>query len=246
MVEISRRLQEIAGLVTTGNRVADIGSDHGYLPVYLIEKGIAPHCIAGEVNQGPYESAAGQVRQSGMTEVIDVRLGDGLAVLQKGDVDTICIAGMGGSLIASILAAGKDKLEGVSQLVLQPNVGEPMLRRWLKNEGWLLIDEKIIEEDGIIYEILMAVPGDGAEPYRGKERKEDELLELGPILWEKNHPLLYKKWGKELEKQHKILHQLDKSSSAETERKKEDFQNRVAWIEEVLQCLQVHKESSNL
>lgn len=246
MMEISRRLQEIAGLVTPGNRVADIGSDHGYLPVYLIERGISPQCIAGEVNQGPWKSAESHVQQSGMKEVIDVRLGNGLAVLKKGEVDTICIAGMGGSLITAILSAGKDKLEGISELVLQPNVGEPIVRKWLKDEGWRLVDEKIIEEDGIIYEIIRAIPGDGLEPYKEKKRKENELLELGPILWKENPLLLRVKWERELEKQRKILNQLGKSHSPETEFKKQDFQNKIAWIEEVLACLQARRESSNI
>jgi tRNA (adenine22-N1)-methyltransferase len=245
MIEISRRLQHIAGLVTKGNRVADIGSDHALLPVYLIQNEIAPFCIAGEVNKGPWESALKQVQKAGLTEKIDVRHGDGLSVIEPGEVDTICIAGMGGNLITRILANGKEKLKGVSELVLQPNVGEQVLRKWLKEENWELIEELIIEEDGIIYEILRAIPGNGMKPYENKERKEEELLELGPILWEKAPPLLWEKRHKELSKLQKIVQQLEKSHSPEIESKKQEFSKRIAWIEEVLGCLQARNRSCN-
>ncbi len=246
MIEISRRLQGIAGLVTFCNRVADIGSDHGFLPVYLIQKGISPSCIAGEVNQGPWESAYKQVQRVGLTESIEVRLGDGLAVIEPDEVDTICIAGMGGSLITKILTDGKEKLVGISELVLQPNVGEQVVRKWLQKENWELVDEQIIEEDGIIYEILHAIPGDGKKPYEGKERTEEELMEIGPFLWEQASPLLVKKWKSELLKQQHILRQLEKSNSPDIESKKQGFSEKISWIEEVLGCLQARNESSNL
>lgn len=246
MIEISRRLQAIAGLVTIGNRVADIGSDHGFLPVYLIQRGISPQCIAGEVNKGPWESAFKQVQRVGLSNQIEVRLGDGLAVIEPGEVDTICIAGMGGSLISKILTDGKEKLMGVSELVLQPNVGEQVVRSWLQKENWELVDEQIIEEDGIIYEILRAIPGNGKKPYEGKERKEEELLQLGPCLWENASPLLMKKWESELIKQQNILRQLEKSNSPDIENRKQEFNQRIAWIKEVLGCLQARNESSNL
>lgn len=246
MIEISRRLKKIAGLVTLGNRVADIGSDHGFLPVYLIQQGISPKCIAGEVNKGPRESAFKQVQRVGLTDQIDVRLGDGIAVIEPDEVDTICIAGMGGSLITKILTDGKEKLAGISELVLQPNVGEQVVRKWLLKENWELIDEEIIEEDSVIYEILRATPGNGRKPYEGKERKEEELLEIGPFLWEKAPPLLIKKWKLELIKQQNIMGQLEKSNSPEIETKKQVFRQKIAWIEEVLGCLQAPNESFNM
>lgn len=156
MVTLSIRLTAIADRVPAGSRLADIGSDHALLPVYLAERGKIAAGIAGEVNGGPYEAACCQVRESGLESLISVRKGDGLAVLAPGEADVVTVAGMGGALIVSILEAGEDQLAGVQRLVLQPNVGEDQVRRYLLANGWWLADEVILEEDGKIYEILVA------------------------------------------------------------------------------------------
>ena len=106
MIKLSRRLQTIADQVTQGARVADIGSDHALLPVYLIQSGRCPSAIAGELNTGPFQAARKQTAEAGLKTVIEVRQGDGLSVLEPGEADTVTIAGMGGSLMADILEAG--------------------------------------------------------------------------------------------------------------------------------------------
>ncbi|WP_047154963.1 tRNA (adenine(22)-N(1))-methyltransferase [Aneurinibacillus tyrosinisolvens] len=242
MTEISHRLQTIGDMVKRGNRVADIGSDHAYLPTYLIQRQISPQCIAGEVNRGPWESASRQVRSSNLEDKIEVRLGDGLAVLRQNEADTICISGMGGSLIVSILSEGEEKLEGVTQLLLQPNVAAPLVRKWLIEHGWELIEEKIIEEDGVIYEILHAVPGDSKKPYENQDRSLEELLQLGPVLWRDKPPVLHKKWVQEKDKLLSIQGQIAKSNTAEAERKREEIAGKISWIEEVLSCLPADRE----
>src|SRR5699024_3765634 len=118
---ISDRLSAVARLIPPGRIVADIGSDHAQLLVHLAEHQVLDRGIAGEVNRGPYENAADRVRESGWSDRIDVRLGDGLKVLRPGEADVVVLAGMGGSLIASILSRGKEKLDATTQLVLQPN-----------------------------------------------------------------------------------------------------------------------------
>lgn len=132
--------------------------------------------------------------EAGLNDRIAVRKGDGLAVIKANEVDVITIAGMGGALIASILEQGKDKLVSVKQLVLQPNVGEDILRRWLIEHQWVLTSEHIMEEDGKIYEILTAVP-DSVSPLKLDELyqpwklpdsslvlTQDLLMQLGPLL----------------------------------------------------------------
>ena len=126
---LSKRLLNVAKLVPKGARLADIGSDHAYLPAYLALKGQIEFAVAGEVVKGPFQNAQQVVRAQGLNEQIAVRLADGLAAIEASDqIDTITICGMGGTLICDILEKGKDKLVKHPFLILQPNVGEKNVR----------------------------------------------------------------------------------------------------------------------
>ncbi|WP_134700166.1 tRNA (adenine(22)-N(1))-methyltransferase TrmK [Ammoniphilus sp. YIM 78166] len=237
MITVSKRLETIASYVLPNSRVADIGSDHAYLPVYLVKTGKASSAIAGEVNKGPWESAKRQVQATGLGERIDVRLGDGLAVLSDGEVDTICIAGMGGTLICHILEQGLHRLSSVERLVLQPNVAERNVREWLYNHGWELQAESILKEDGVIYEVLSAIRGNPQEPYASSEWSREIWFELGPFLWREGSSILLEKWESEQEKARRVVKGLEKSQAPEAQEKKREMSHRLEWIEEVLQCL---------
>jgi tRNA (adenine22-N1)-methyltransferase len=222
----------VASFVPKGSKLVDIGSDHAYLPCFLAKKGIIPYAIAGEVVAGPFESARKQVLADGLSEIIDVRLGDGLDVIQPGEVDCITIAGMGGALIRSILERGKDKLSSVRRLVLQPNIGAISIRQWLLENGWELVDEKILEEDGKIYEILVAEKGDPEEPYRVD--KESRLL-FGPFLLRKKEEPFKKKWSLEAANWRRIYEQLENASeTAETVQKKQEILQKINMVKEAL------------
>lgn len=248
-MKLSARLQLIADLLPAGGRFADIGSDHALLPVAAVRSGRASFAVAGEVNDGPLEAARRQVAEAGETARISVRKGDGLAVISPGEVDAITIAGMGGALIVSILNGGRDKLAGVKRLVLQPNVGEEFVRRWLLENGWFLAEETIFEEDGKIYEVMMAEPSTqaaelNAELYRereladGKVRLTKELLLLmGPRLTSAPNEVFLQKWESELRKLDKIRRSIA-SSALEASREKEEELTRLAeQLKEVLACL---------
>ncbi|MEW9701623.1 tRNA (adenine(22)-N(1))-methyltransferase TrmK [Paenibacillus sp. SI8] len=250
MVKLSERLQMIAERVPQGSRLADIGSDHALLPTYLAQNGVVTFAVAGEVNPGPYEAAKRQVLESGLSKTISVRSGDGLAVIEPGEVDVITIAGMGGSLMASILDAGKEKLQGVSKLILQPNVGEDQVRRWLDEQGWFLETEAILEEDGKIYEILTAVPNEKQlkdqlqSLYQNrslpghKTVDKFRLLQMGPYLVTEAPAVWFKKWESELEKLNMIQTQLSHSSAEASKVKAEQIGQEIREIKEVLACLQ--------
>ncbi len=240
-ITISERLRTIARFCPPGAKVADIGSDHALLAAYLLRNGIASRVIAGELNEGPFQAAKKQLAALGLMDRSEVRKGDGLAVLSAGEVDVICIAGMGGQLIASILAAGKTKLEGVRRLILQPNVGEEVVRRWLLENGWQLVDEAILEEDGIIYEILVAEPGEPLAPYKGKERSVEELIRIGPHLWEVQPPVLAQKWERERAKWRHILAKMTASDREETRERQRQIRRELEWIEGVIACLRTDK-----
>ncbi|WP_201318384.1 tRNA (adenine(22)-N(1))-methyltransferase TrmK [Paenibacillus sp. EPM92] len=245
MIKLSKRLEWIAREVPEGSRLADIGSDHALLPSYLAANGVIVSGVAGEVNEGPYEAASKQVRSAGLKHVIDVRLGDGLAVIEPGEVDVITIAGMGGALIVSILEPGKSKLKGVKRLVLQPNVGEPAVREWLLANGWVLIGERILEEDGKIYEILTAVSAaeSGLEPEQmyaplvcadGREVQRELLLLMGPYLTREASDVWRTKWTWELEKMDKICAQLRLSQTEAARAKEAEYRKEMNRIREVL------------
>lgn len=238
---ISKRLQTIARYCPEGARVADIGSDHALLASYLLVKGIASFVIAGELNEGPFQAAKKQIHTLQVKDRASVRKGNGLAVLEPGEADVVCIAGMGGQLIVSILEAGLSKLEGVQRLILQPNVGEEAVRRWLLNQGWQLVAETILKEDGIIYEILVAERGVPTVPYENKDRPQEDLLRIGPFLWEEKSEILLEKWSSEAEKWEKVLLQLQRSDKPEAAQRIAEIEREVKWINEVIACLRTDK-----
>lgn len=203
---LSARLACVASLVPAGARVADIGSDHAYLPAALVLDGKIDFAIAGEVVKGPYENAVHEIKDHQLEGRVIPRLADGLAAIEPADkVDTITIAGMGGSLIASILEKDKNKLTGIKRLVLQPNVGESQLREWLMNNHYQIMTEKIIEEDNHIYEIIVAEPS--VVPFRYSKYE----LDFGPFLLENKGPIFKKKWQEYLQREAHVIDQMQKA-----------------------------------
>lgn len=233
-MKLSKRLETVLSFVPEGSSVADIGSDHAYLPVYACLHDIIHTAIAGEVSDGPFQSAEEQVRKSDLSSKITVRKGDGLEVISPNEVDVITIAGMGGKLIRDILDRGKAKLEGVSRLVLQPNVGAKYIRVWLIDHEWELIDEAILEEDEKIYEVLVAEKGIPTKPYEGLHI--DTALLLGPFLMKQKNDIFIKKWLFEVDKWEKVLQQMEQASSfePELEQRKSEIKQKANMVREVI------------
>lgn len=258
MIELSKRLQIVADYIKPGGVLADIGSDHALLPVYMLQTGRTPKAIAGEVNPGPFMAAQKAASDAGLSDRLLVRQGDGLAVLSRGEADSISIAGMGGALMSSILDEGnkEGKLEGVSELVLQPNIGEDSVREWLVRHHWYLAEEQIIEEDGKIYEVLHAVRDELAmqkneELYDGdflplsypSEIKKRILLRMGPYLLRSPSTVLLDKWKSEIVKLERICKQMGDSELEDSRIKREQFLKDISILKEVLACLQTDKPS---
>lgn len=153
-IKLGPRLNTIASFVPWGAKLGDIGTDHAYLPVYLVQENKITKAVGVDINRGPYESALDTVKTYGLREKIDIRLGDGLAPLKKGEVDTVVIAGMGGNTILEILAHGKEVLSGVNDLILQPQGAEGKVRKELLAEGWRLKDEFLVEEEKKLYTVI--------------------------------------------------------------------------------------------
>ncbi|BAO07100.1 S-adenosyl-L-methionine-dependent methyltransferase [Enterococcus mundtii QU 25] len=226
--ELSKRLETVRRFVPEAARLADIGSDHAYLPVALMLKGKIDFAIAGEVVKGPFESAKRQVMKNGLSERIEVRLANGLEAIEKDDqISAITIAGMGGSLIRDILESGRQnqRLSGEERLILQPNIGEKTLRTWLKENNYQIIAEEIIEENKKIYEIIVAEKKEQPIDYSEKE------LMFGPFLLEEKNAAFSAKWQRELKQREVILEQLKNASE---QNRYETIQQEVEWIKEVL------------
>ncbi|CEH35142.1 tRNA (adenine(22)-N(1))-methyltransferase [Romboutsia lituseburensis] len=184
-MKLTDRLLKIASLVTKGKKVADIGTDHGYIPVYLLNKGDIDYAILADVNKGPLENAKKEVRHNGLMDKVDLRLGSGIEVLEKNEVDEIIIAGMGGILISELLEAKKEVAHSLDKLILQPMQAQNELRKYLLNNGYEILDEVLVKEDFRLYEIIIA-------KYTSKNTQvEDEIFyEVGKKLIENKDPLL--------------------------------------------------------
>lgn len=154
MIKLSKRLKAAADLVVRGAKLADIGTDHGWVPIYLVQTGVIPSALAMDVRRGPLDRACGHIKEYGLEERIECRLSDGLEAYTKDECESILIAGMGGELIISILEYGREKLNDGMQLVLSPHTHVELVREYLDKAGHILTDEICICDDGKYYFFL--------------------------------------------------------------------------------------------
>ncbi|HEY8346746.1 MAG TPA: class I SAM-dependent methyltransferase [Symbiobacteriaceae bacterium] len=228
MVTLSPRLAAVADLVLPGLPVADIGTDHGYLPVYLVQAERIPRAVASDISPGPLEAARRTVAAEGLGDRIDLRLGPGLSVLQPGEAATVVIAGMGDDLVASILdeAAATGRLAGVRRLVLQPMGTGETVRQWLASHGWRLVAERLVAEGRHIYVILAAEPGE-------MHLTEGELL-VGPCLRRDGDPLLVPYVMRLLDQSRRALAGARQARGPAGQARAALLQRRIQQLEEVL------------
>ena len=220
---ISKRLELVASFVPQGAILLDVGSDHAYLPIDLVERGEIKSAIAGEVVEGPYQSALKNVEAHGLKEKIQVRLANGLAAFEEEDqVSVITIAGMGGRLIATILQEGLDKLANVERLILQPNNREDDLRIWLQDHGFQIVAESILEEAGKFYEILVVEAG--------QMKLSTSDVRFGLFLSKEVSSVFIKKWQKEATKLEFALSQIPEKNLEE----RQVLVDKIQAIKEVL------------
>nr|WP_265588832.1 class I SAM-dependent methyltransferase [Terrisporobacter petrolearius] len=209
-VKLTNRLLKIASLVSENKRLADIGTDHGYIPVYLLNQNKIDFAILADINKGPLENARNEVRRNKLEDKVDLRLGSGIEVLKKGEVEEVIIAGMGGILIGELLEANKEVAHSVEKLILQPMQAQEELRQYLLNNGYEIIDECLEKEDFRLYEIIIA-------KYTGKNTLvEDNIYyEVGKKLIENKDKLLTEFINNKIKKYNNIINKLgDKDTEA--------------------------------
>lgn len=187
-IVVSRRLKMLADLVTPGSVVADVGCDHGFLSIYLVQQGICPHVIAADVRKGPLEGARLHIRAAGLEAYIETRLSDGVKAFSPGEADSLVCAGMGGRLMQQILMDCPETTVSFRELILQPQSELYAFRRFLRSQGWAVEEERILREDGKYYfPMKVVLKGEKAEEPFAENRLYDKF---GKALLQRREPVL--------------------------------------------------------
>ena len=226
-MQLSKRLQAVARLVTPGSRLADVGTDHGYVPIWLFEQGQILSAIAMDLRKGPLGRAREHIQMHGLDAHIETRLSDGLDKLLPGEADSIVIAGMGGMLVVKILSQGQKVLSSVKELILQPQSDLDAVREYLHRTGFVIVKEDMIFEDGKYYPMMNAVHGENTD-----DRKIWFLY--GRLLLENRHPVLKSYLEKEYDGCCKLLEKLSRTSTEVAKHRCEELSEKKLLIEEAL------------
>lgn len=232
---LSERMLSVAGMVTEGNRVADIGCDHGFVSIYLVQNHTAPAVLAMDINDGPLLRAKEHVDSCGLSAYITVRKSDGARQLQwtedgkRTEADTVIIAGMGGRLIIRILAESMEKLLTVSELILQPQSEISLVRSFLEEHKFQLITEDMIYEEEKYYQVLKAVPG-----IQRTTKLTDAELAFGPVLLQEKNATLHRYLVKEAEKYNGILEKIQECGGKKQQESMCLVRQKLRVIEEAL------------
>ena len=217
-------MKAVASMVTPGNCLADIGTDHGYVPIALVQGKRIPKAIAMDINKGPLQRACEHIAEQHLEEYIETRLSDGVSKLKVGEADTILIAGMGGELVIHILSEGKEVCRNVKELVLQPQSELEKVRKFLREEKYKLVDEDMVIEDGKYYPMMKVVPVE--EDVFWDSIPEEAIRACymyGPLLLKNGNASLRKFLVKQHKQLNQILKELEKQPESEAinNRKKE-------------------------
>lgn len=229
-MELSKRLAAVAGLVTEGLSVADVGTDHGYVSIFLVEKKLVDMAIAMDVNKGPLERAKSHIAQCGLSDRIETRLSDGLSELKAGEADTMIAAGMGGGLIIRIMEEGKSVTDSLNAFILQPQSEIRKVRKYLTENGLVIEKEDMVEEDGKFYPMMRAVHG------KPEHYEEYEYVYGKRLLW-MCHPVLRKFLLREQRIKESIIARLcEKEKSEGVKLRLEEINREAEYIRQALMC----------
>ncbi len=228
-MELSKRLSAVAGLVTEGASVADVGTDHGYIPIYLASKYKEGKWIAMDINAGPLERAREHIREYGLEEKIETRLSDGLEALNPGEIHTMIAAGMGGGLVIHILEKNPSVTAHIQEFVLQPQSEISRVRRYLEENGYCIVREDMTKEDGKYYPMMKAVHGKEKKSYQ-----EEELL-YGRELLKMKHPVLKEFLLREKQIKEGICRELKKLENERVRSREKELKYELELIEKALQ-----------
>ena len=204
-VRLSKRMGALAQMVTVGNRLCDVGCDHGFLPIFLVQQGVIPSAIAMDINEGPLAAAREHIAAYGLQQQITTRLSDGLSGIKEQETDTILIAGMGGALVIHILTEGRKVAQSAKELILQPQSEVAQVRRFLWQEGYDILAEDMVVEDGKYYPMMKV---SFASTKRQQEAPTKAAVLFGPLLLRQRHSVLQEYLLREQKIQREVLGRL--------------------------------------
>lgn len=256
-IKLSKRLETVASFVEKGSRIADVGTDHGYIPIVLMERGQASGAIAMDVGAGPLERAREHIRERQLESTIETRLCDGVRCLAPGEADTVIIAGMGGELVIHIMGEGSHLWDSVKHWILSPQSELDKVRRFLDDHGFAIAKEDMVEEDGKYYTVMdiERETGEGSEGQEGRRsetggvwdspaeegdgKREEELREakylFGPRLIEEKHPVLMEFLKKEERVLENIIEGLKEQESLRAFDRKKELEQRLSWVRRAME-----------
>ncbi|MDO5021053.1 MAG: class I SAM-dependent methyltransferase [Lachnospiraceae bacterium] len=210
-VRLSERMLAIAQMVSPGMRVCDVGCDHGFVSIYLVEEGIAPSVLAMDIGKGPLGQAQIHIEEAGLQDRITTRLSDGLKQYREGEADCLIIAGMGGPLMQEILS--NKKVEDFKEIILAPQSEICEFRKFLADHGFEIVAENMVFEDGKYYPMMkvhLVVRGEeGRKVFSIPGTRDEEVAyRFGPLLLSQKNPVLRQYLHKEEHKNIEILNSL--------------------------------------
>lgn len=229
-MKLTARLEKIVDQIEIGDRVADIGTDHGYIPIYLLKNKISPFVIAGDINIKPLNSAENNIKIYDLSNNIETRLGNGLSILKPEEVDTVIIAGMGGLLISELLDSSKEVVKKLKTLILQPMQAQSELRKYLIKNNFIIEKDILIKEDNHIYEIILAKPGK-------QEVLKEIYYEIGFHIESNPKSLAIEFIDKKIRTTKIIIQSISNNASESSIKKLKEMKNKLKELEEVASCL---------
>ena len=229
-MELSKRLMKIASYVNYCETIADIGTDHGYIPIYLVKNNKCNSAIASDINKGPIEKASTNIRFEGLSEKIKCLLGGGLKPLKVGEVNGVIIAGMGGNLIRDIILEDIEKVKLYDFLILQPAQNPEVLREFLYNNNFEILNEDLILDDGKFYELFKVKYNENAK----KINIKDEIsYEISSILLESNNSLVNDYIKSKIKKYENIISYI-KDDTSLAKKKKDILNEKINKLKEMI------------
>lgn len=226
-MDISDRLKCIANMVDKCDSIADIGTDHAYLPIYLIKNKICRKAIASDINKGPVKKAKLNITMENEDKAIECRLGPGLTTIVPNEVNAAVIAGMGGNLIRDIIEDSMEVFKSLNYLVLQPVQNPEVLRKYINEKGYEIIDEDLCKDENKYYELIKI-------RYSNKVKHLDNIYcEISKVLFEKKHPLVKEYIFFKIEKYDKIFNNI-KDDGDMAKIRKNNLNQKIVKLKEML------------